>query len=413
MATTAQLDLPIWRNDDVYEFPLRVIGPDLTGIGMRAQVRLAPDTPGDALAILDPTTNGNAEGIRLVGVTQDDQGRNVNDVRLRINKSTRQAFPYAGELGDAARLVWAFQIAGITRITGAVLVLAHTIDSNNAPASRPMGSSVAAAAMPQAGATLTIASDQAVELVIDGADLLGPLAAQAASDAAEAAATISAVNMTLPVVTGASIAARPTLLSRDPIADDFTGNAFGAVTVTARGLDLSQDCGGFETWIETHAATAATLTFKLSSRTLSGAPNDDAGIAGDVLMKTETRRLDQLADFARDGAQHRIVVDFLSAFDPDDAKLYLVEISMQDLAGAPVAFSFLHGHGVASGEPGYPQANGYYKAVGATAWTAFADGSMLLPGAVGGQRRRVALDPLGHAFSPHCLNSMGTPAAAH
>lgn len=48
MATTGTLDLRIWRNDDVYEYPLRVIGPNLTGAAMRAQVRLYRDAPGAA-----------------------------------------------------------------------------------------------------------------------------------------------------------------------------------------------------------------------------------------------------------------------------------------------------------------------------------------------------------------------------
>jgi hypothetical protein len=175
-ATTATLDLSIWRNDDVYEFPLRVIGPNLTGVSVRAQVRIERDTPGAPLVALELVTNGNAEGIRLASATLVD-GRWINDLRVRLNKSTRQALPYSGELGDATALRWALAIAGRTRIDGKVLVLGHTLDSDNAPLGRPAsygGSTygLGGDSMPTSGATLTIAADSVAELVIDGADLV-------------------------------------------------------------------------------------------------------------------------------------------------------------------------------------------------------------------------------------------------
>ncbi len=180
MATAASLTLDVWRNDDVYEFPLRVRGPDLTGIAMRAQVRLAPDTPGAPLIDLALTTNGNAEGIRLAGVSTID-GVITNDVRIRLNKSTRQALPYAGEMGDAAVLAFAFQIAGRTRLFGAMRILASAIDSDAAPASRSTGYGACVTSAPSAGGSLTIADDNVVALTIDGVDLIGPVFSEAAA----------------------------------------------------------------------------------------------------------------------------------------------------------------------------------------------------------------------------------------
>lgn len=187
MATTARLDLSVWRNDDMYEFPIRIIGPNLTGVSLRAQIRLAPDTPGAPLAGLGNVTNGNAEGIRLASVAQID-GQWVNDVRLRLNKSTRQALPYSGELGDASPLAWAMQIAGRTRLVGCVYVLAHTIDSDGAPSNRPERAGVnGGAGLPSGGATLTIAEDDVAQLVIDGAGFVEAATAQAAESARTAA----------------------------------------------------------------------------------------------------------------------------------------------------------------------------------------------------------------------------------
>lgn len=191
LSITAALDLSIWRNDDVFEFPLRIVGPDLTGVAMRAQVRLERDTPGAALVALETVTNGNAEGIRHADAPLVD-GRYENDVRIRINKSTRQALPYAGELGDPAVLRWAFAIAGVTRIEGRVFVLAHAIDSDDAPTDRPAsyGYGSQQSGVPQSGATLTISEDGGATLVVDGADQLGALVvlSQDAADRAETAA---------------------------------------------------------------------------------------------------------------------------------------------------------------------------------------------------------------------------------
>jgi len=137
METTARLDLSIWRNDEVYEFKLIVRGLDLTGVPLRAQIRNAPETPGAALADLYkvPVDQIDAEGLRLAGVSTID-GIPVSDVRIRISKATRQAFPYAAKVGDAASLAWAMSIGDQTRLAGVVSILAHTLGSDSAPTDR-------------------------------------------------------------------------------------------------------------------------------------------------------------------------------------------------------------------------------------------------------------------------------------
>lgn len=184
MNTETRWDLTVRRNDDVWERPLRIIGPNLTGIDMRAQFRLAGDTPGAPLADLALITNGNAEGVRLASATQQDDGTWTNDVRIRLNKSTRQALPYAGEVGDAATLEWGFLIGGVTRIEGKVFIPAQVYGSDAAPLNRPPSYGTRTTAGPafNPGATLTISQNGGATLAIDGADLLAPYA-RAAQDA--------------------------------------------------------------------------------------------------------------------------------------------------------------------------------------------------------------------------------------
>ena len=233
MATTARLDLSVWRNDDVYEFPLRVIGPDLTAVNLRAQVRLAPDTPGPALVALEKVGDAGVQGVRLAGVTPGDRGY-VNDIRIFIDKATRQnpdKMPYDGELGDASPLAWAMQIGGRTRIVGKLFVLAHTMDSDAAPMDRS-GEASARAALPSGGASLTIAADDVAELVIDGADLIGAAAVEAAASANDASKSAGLVRE-----------ARPTLGEAIDVAAIAISPA-GSATIIPRGLRLTPDSSG-------------------------------------------------------------------------------------------------------------------------------------------------------------------------
>jgi hypothetical protein len=194
MATAAQLTLSAWRDDDVFEVPIRVRGWNLTGVAMAMDIRLAPDTPGPALLALTTVTNGNAQGLRMAGV-ETVEGVPTSDVRLRINKSALQSLPYSGEIGDPAVLSYALLIGGHTRLYGEFKVLAHAYGSDSAPSSRPAGygGRSAAGGVASGGATLTIEADGGATVTIDGADQLGPLVDQAGIYATAAATSVGIV----------------------------------------------------------------------------------------------------------------------------------------------------------------------------------------------------------------------------
>jgi len=189
MATTARLDLSVWRNDDVYEFPLRVRGIDLTDANYLMEIRLGPDVPGSPLIRLEKVTNGNAEGLRLAGVTTTN-GIVESDLRIRINKTTRQALPYSGEVGDSARLAYALVLYGVTILTGGFIVLASPYASDAAPVNRPLtGNSLPSHPLPAAGALLVVTDTGGATVSIDGVDQLSVVveAAEAARDEAQTA----------------------------------------------------------------------------------------------------------------------------------------------------------------------------------------------------------------------------------
>lgn len=195
MATTARLDLSAWRNDDVWEYPVRVIGADLTAASLLMDVRLAPDTPGAALIALGKVTTP-AQGVRVAGVSVVN-GLPVTDLRIRIDRATMQALPYSGEVGSSTKLAYALLLAGITRLVGSFTVLAHAYGSDAAPTARGTGYGSTSLAYPNGGATLTIADRDVTELVIDGAGLLVASMAEvtdAAARAEEAAEQAQATN---------------------------------------------------------------------------------------------------------------------------------------------------------------------------------------------------------------------------
>jgi hypothetical protein len=159
---------------------IRMVGVDLTGVAMQAQVRLRGDTPGAPEVDLASVTNGNAEGLRLIGVSVTD-GVPTSTVELVINETTMEGLPYLGEVGDTTALAWDWQatFAGRKRrlAAGAFLITGDGVTgADNADADRPVGygaSSTAGGGM-RAGATLTF-GDDVVEVRIDGIDLLQPL----------------------------------------------------------------------------------------------------------------------------------------------------------------------------------------------------------------------------------------------
>ncbi|GAA3271513.1 hypothetical protein GCM10020258_46690 [Sphingomonas yabuuchiae] len=109
MAHTAYLPIIADRYGAVVRH-IFVAGLDLTGIDMRAQVRLYGDVPGAPLVDLTTVTNGNAQGLRLVEVTSDGIGIPTSHVELVINESTMESLPYAGEIGDVTTLAWDWQV---------------------------------------------------------------------------------------------------------------------------------------------------------------------------------------------------------------------------------------------------------------------------------------------------------------
>lgn len=192
-STTARHDLTIWRNDDFYEYPIRVIGIDLTAATLALDVRLQGDTPGSPLIALRRVTTA-VEGIRIAGVAVVD-GTPISDVRIRIERPSLQGLDYTGDFGEAAQFEYAFLIAGRTRLTGKVVLPPHAYGSDNAPDERvPSYGSAERTSLPNSGATMTISQDGGAILSIDGADLvaLEVSKAEAFADlAATATATLS------------------------------------------------------------------------------------------------------------------------------------------------------------------------------------------------------------------------------
>lgn len=176
-----------------------VVGLDLTGIDMRAQVRLYGDVPGAPLVDLLTVANGNAQGLRLVEVTSDDAGLPTSHIELVINETTMEALPYAGEIGDVTTLAWDWQITiagrkrrlakGEFQITGDGVTGAEVAPINRI---QPYGLPQRPVADVWSSARMTFGEEQ-VSVQIDGADLIAPFAKKAsdAADSAEADATLA------------------------------------------------------------------------------------------------------------------------------------------------------------------------------------------------------------------------------
>lgn len=191
MAHTAYLPIIADRYGAVVRH-IFVVGLDLTGIDMRAQVRLYGDVPGSPLVDLATVTNVNAQGLRLVEVTSDAIGIPTSHVELVINESTMQGLPYAGEIGDVTTLAWDWQVTiasrkrrlakGEFQITGDGVTGAEVAPTNRIA---PYGIPQRPVADVWSSARLTFGEEQ-VTVQIDGADLVAPLAKKA-TDAADRA----------------------------------------------------------------------------------------------------------------------------------------------------------------------------------------------------------------------------------
>jgi hypothetical protein len=173
-----------------------VVGLDLTGIDMRAQVRPGGDVPGVPLVDLLTVTNANAEGLRFVGV-DFASGVAISHVEIVINETTMEGLPYAGEVGDETALAWDWQatIAGRKRrfAKGAFVVLGDGVTgADDAPVNRPLG--YGRSRLPVQGmrdrVTLTF-GDDVVRVVIDGAEHLGELVLRSEEAADRAAESVT------------------------------------------------------------------------------------------------------------------------------------------------------------------------------------------------------------------------------
>jgi hypothetical protein len=195
MRTAARHVISMWRNDDVFEYRLRVRGVDLTDVAFDAEIRRRADTPGAPMIALAKVTSA-IEGLQLVAVITGDDGPD-SVIVWRIDKDSRQALGYDGEIGTTTKRAFAMRIAGQTRLYGDVLLPPHAFGSDDAPLSRPFDAfgSTGAGDAPHSGATLTIAGDEVVELVIDGAGLVGAEVAVAVAKAEEAVAAAGAASV--------------------------------------------------------------------------------------------------------------------------------------------------------------------------------------------------------------------------
>jgi hypothetical protein len=176
-----------------------VEGFDLSGVTMRAQIRLGGDVPGAPLVDLLTVTNGNAEGLRLVEV-ETTAGVPVSHVELVINESTLEGLPYIGEIGDATSLAWDWQITLAGRkqriARGAFMITGDGVTgADAAPANRSSGwsSGRALADGMRTGATLTF-GDDVTRVSIDGAALA--FVASGRAEKAMGAAELAAASAT-------------------------------------------------------------------------------------------------------------------------------------------------------------------------------------------------------------------------
>jgi hypothetical protein len=247
---TGRLDLTAWRNDDWYEYPLRVRGIDITGIALVMEVRRTGDTSGPALIALAKVIDGQngatfeTQGIHLRSVTIVD-GVAISDVRIRMDRATLRAMPYYGELGQAADFEYAFLIGGRTRLVGKFVLPAHAYGSDNADEDRPESTGfVSQSGVPDAGATLSISQDGGATVSIDGADLVSITAEEAraaADNANQALAGIQAIATT-------SYRAVAGYAEREAIPLAQRGNGMRVLVVGQREFEWSTSMAGPGAW---------------------------------------------------------------------------------------------------------------------------------------------------------------------
>lgn len=184
MATTARLDLSIWRSEEAYDFVLRIIGPDLRNADLRAEIGLAQGMSDPALIDLTRVTDPAEQGLYVAAV-RGSAGTWQTQIRIGIGKAARQTLPDAGESGTPDGLRWILAIDGMTRLEGRVFVLAQAPDSGAAPADRAQSYAYTRNSADPAlsGATLTIGRERRATVIFGGGDLLGDLVERATTAA--------------------------------------------------------------------------------------------------------------------------------------------------------------------------------------------------------------------------------------
>lgn len=105
---------------------LQVNGVNLTGATFAMHLRLTPDAPGDPLVNLATVMSGSQQGVRLIyggtdtvanhisaeRITEAPEGMATGDsltlslIGIRINETTMEGLPAAGEIGDDAPIAW-------------------------------------------------------------------------------------------------------------------------------------------------------------------------------------------------------------------------------------------------------------------------------------------------------------------
>ncbi|MHA0330276.1 hypothetical protein [Sphingomonas melonis] len=210
-------------------------GLDLTGVTLALEMRLNPETPGDAAVSLGMGNAANAEGLRLVGVTTAN-GVPTSQIVMRVNETTMKdaaKVPYTGELGSASPLY--YDLIGTfgqdkRRLAyGQFTALPTVYGMDNAPANRPQSyGGQSSTGETWNSARLTFTADSA-KVTIDGADLIGAEIVRAQAAGAQATdlasglpltysspnlwpdASLSTVGWAGPVVAGKSDDGRDTL----------------------------------------------------------------------------------------------------------------------------------------------------------------------------------------------------------
>ncbi|RZF64268.1 SGNH/GDSL hydrolase family protein [Sphingomonas populi] len=278
-------------------FTIEVIGIDLTGADLHAQIRLTRDAPGDPIVDLPKVTDATIAGVRLVA-TDTSGTLPVSWIRLQIPAMTTGTgagqLPPAAELGDDLTVYWDMFVTPAGRTTdrwfyGPVTVSATVTKSASlAPlVNDPLPGADAVATLVGADLTVTLAGAALIQPLLDRADGSAAAAveaaahaetkAQQATDAATAAAeqigslaapraaafvddtnvaggyapiaTLAALSSTDPA-TGIPVARRKAGMRRKVLGDDGTGVSgrdfvLGTDLVTWTGLPTSAEISAY------------------------------------------------------------------------------------------------------------------------------------------------------------------------